>query len=73
MVYQALSYLLVWPVGMAKLNMTVGRSLQVDLLRSFGAIVEQVRPVSIVNRGHFVNRARAAAEEHNKNVRVRLA
>ena len=34
----------------------------------FGAVVEQVRPVSIVNRAHFVNQARAAAQLHTQNV-----
>eukprot|EP00123_Amoebidium_parasiticum_P022799 comp9532_c0_seq1/m.4565 comp9532_c0_seq1/g.4565 ORF comp9532_c0_seq1/g.4565 comp9532_c0_seq1/m.4565 type:complete len:389 (-) comp9532_c0_seq1:654-1820(-) len=37
---------------------------KVELLRTFGAGVQQVRPVSIVNRSHFVNLAKSAAEAH---------
>ncbi|ORY80342.1 OAS-TL 2 protein [Protomyces lactucae-debilis] len=36
-----------------------------SLLQSLGAIVERVRPASIVDRGQFVNRARALAAAHS--------
>ena len=35
-----------------------------DLLLKLGAIVERVQPASIIDPGHYVNRARALAAEH---------
>lgn len=36
---------------------------KVELLRKLGAIVERVKPASIVDKGQFVNLARRRAEE----------
>lgn len=38
-----------------------------DLLQSLGAVVERVRPASIVDKNQFVNKARARATEHTND------
>ena len=42
-----------------------------DLLLKLGAVVDRVKPAPIVDRAHFVNRARILAEEHTASTTKR--